>query len=84
MEANRDQDNMTDEKPPMADSVSDPGSVDPNRPIGFGEPGQAAAPGGEPVAPPGQEGGGGEVAPPGTAEGGNPDGPPAYHTQPPK
>jgi hypothetical protein len=59
-------------------------SVDPERTIPFGEPGQAASPGGEPVAPPGEEGGGEAVPPPGTKDAGNPDGPPAYHEQPPK
>ena len=43
-----------------------------------------AAPGGEPVAPPGEQAGDEEVPPPGTREGGNPEGPPAYHEQPPK
>jgi hypothetical protein len=58
--------------------------ADPHHPIPAGEPGHAAAPGGEPVAPPGEEGGGQPVPPPGTVEGDNPDGPPAYHEQPPK
>jgi hypothetical protein len=98
MDANRDQENngplrpqgidpqnVTDGgRPEMAEAVSEPGSVDMNRPIGFGEPGHGAAPGGEPVAPPGEEGGGQPVAPPGTADGGNPGGPPAFHEQPPK
>jgi hypothetical protein len=61
-----------------------PKKIDPQRTMPLGEPGQAAAPGGEPVAPPGEEGGGEAVAPPGTREGGNPDGPPAFHEQPPK
>jgi hypothetical protein len=59
-------------------------NMEPNRPIEFGEPGHGAAPGGEPVAAPGEEGGGQPVPPPGTIEGGNPDGPPAYHEQPKK
>ena len=71
-------------RPEMADAVTDPDSVDMNRPIGFGEPGHGAAPGGEPVAAPGEKGGGEPVPPPGTVEGGNPDGPPAFHEQPPK
>lgn len=71
-------------RPEMAEAIENPGSVDMERPIGFGEPGHGAAPGGEPVAPPGESGGGPEVAPPGTEEGGNEDGPPAYHRQPPK
>ena len=58
--------------------------VDPQSTIPFGEPGHAASPGGEPVAPPEDEGGGEPVPPPGTSEGGNPQGPPAYHEQPPK
>jgi hypothetical protein len=62
----------------------DPGAVDEHRPMPEGEPGQAAAPGGEPVAPPGEEGGGAPVPPPGTAEGGAPQGPPAAHEQPPR
>ena len=65
---------MTDEKQTM----------DPHETMPFGEPGQAAAPGGEPVAPPGEETDGEPVPPPGTKEGGYPDGPPAYHEQPPK
>lgn len=62
----------------------DDDSVDDERPIPFGEPGQAAAPGGEPVAAPGEDPGDREVPPPGTDEGGNPGGPPAFHEQPPK
>jgi hypothetical protein len=65
----------TDETPKMPD---------PERTIPFGEPGQAAAPGGEPIAAPGEESGGRPVAPPGTQEGGYEEGPPAYHEQPKK
>jgi hypothetical protein len=73
----------------MADHTDDrapenPQIVEPNRTIAFGEPGQAAAPGGEPVAAPGEESGGRPVAPPGTQEGGYEEGPPAYHEQPKK
>ena len=68
----------------MADAVSDPDSVDMNRPIGFGEAGHGAAPGGEPVAEPGDEPSAGSVPPPGTDQGGYTDGPPAFHEQPPK
>jgi hypothetical protein len=68
----------------MARSIEEPDSVDPHRPIPEGEPGQAGAPGGEPVAPPGEESGGRPVPPPGTAEGGAPQGPPASHEQPPR
>jgi hypothetical protein len=71
---------MTDER--MTDERDQ--TVDPHRTIPFGEPGQAASPGGEPVAEPGEEPGGEPVPPPGTQEGGNPAGPPAYHEQPPK
>ncbi|HZQ78967.1 MAG TPA: hypothetical protein VFE55_16650 [Acidimicrobiia bacterium] len=68
----------------MADTTNSAQNVpEPNRIIPEGEPGQAAAPGGEPVAPPGEQSGE-TVAPPGTKEGGNPDGPPAYHEQPKK
>ena len=62
----------------------DPDAVDEHRTMPFGEPGQAAAPGGEPVAPPGEEGGGAPVPPPGSAQGGAPEGPPAAHEQPPR
>ena len=69
----------------MTDKTSDkPAAADPDHPIPFGEPGQAAAPGGEPVAEPGEEAGGEPVPPPGTSEGGYPEGPPAHHEQPPK
>ena len=72
---------MTDKTP---DKPNTPDTADPDHPIAFGEPGQAAAPGGEPVAPPGEEGGGESVPPPGTKDGGYSDGPPAHHEQPPK
>jgi hypothetical protein len=57
---------------------------DPQRTIPLGEPGQAAAPGGEPVAAPDERPDDRPVAPPGTKEGGYPDGPPAHHRQPKK
>jgi hypothetical protein len=68
----------------MTDNTETQKITDPNRPIPEGEPGQAAAPGGEPVAAPGEPGDGRPVAPPGTQEGGYPDGPPAHHEQPKK
>ena len=68
----------------MAEQNETPNEPDPQRPIPFGEPGQAAVPGGEPVAEPGEDPGREPVPPPGTREGGNPDGPPAYHEQPKK
>ena len=69
----------------MAEQRDDtPKMPDPKRTIPMGEPGQAAAPGGEPVAAPGEEAGDRPVAPPGTKDGGYPKGPPAYHEQPKK
>ena len=70
----------------MADTTKDMRNEpdDANRIIPEGEPGQAAAPGGEPVAAPGEDGGQRPVAPPGTKEGGYSEGPPAYHEQPKK
>lgn len=68
----------------MAEQNETPNEPDPQRTIPFGEPGQAAVPGGEPVAEPGEAPDGLPVPPPGTREGGNPDGPPAYHEQPKK
>ena len=68
----------------MAEQNETPNEPDPQRTIPFGEPGQAAAPGGEPVAEPGEDPDAQPVPPPGTREGGNPDGPPAYHEQPKK
>ena len=68
----------------MAREVTDAESVDSHRPIPQDQPGGGAAPGGEPVAPPGQEGGGAAVPPPGSAEGGAPAGPPAAHEQVPR
>jgi hypothetical protein len=68
----------------MAEQTDTPNTPDPHRPMPLGEPGQAAAPGGEPVAEPGEEPDGRPVAPPGTREGGSPNGPPAYHEQPKK
>jgi hypothetical protein len=69
----------------MADKTPDaPEPADPHHPIAEGEPGQAAAPGGEPVAPPGEDGGGEAVPPPGTTDGGYSEGPPAHHEQAPK
>ena len=68
----------------MPEETETPKTPDPQRTMPLGEPGQAAAPGGEPVAAPGEETDDRPVAPPGTKEGGNPDGPPAYHEQPKK
>jgi hypothetical protein len=69
---------MTEQTPDSTESA------DPHHPIEFGEPGQAAAPGGEPVAAPGEEAGGEPVPPPGTSDAGYPEGPPAHHEQPKK
>jgi len=68
----------------MAEETDTPKTPDPHRMMPLGEPGQAAAPGGEPLAEPGEEPEGQPVPPPGTREGGSPNGPPAYHEQPEK
>jgi hypothetical protein len=57
---------------------------DPHRTAGDEEPGSGGAPGGEPLAVPGEPAPAGPVPPPGTAEGGTPAGPPAHHRQVPR
>ena len=75
---------MDDMTIPTDETPADKMDMGPNQTMPMGEPGQAAAPGGEPVAAPGEESGGRPVPPPGTKEGGYEDGPPAHHEQPKK
>ncbi|HVW31278.1 MAG TPA: hypothetical protein VHL53_01955 [Acidimicrobiia bacterium] len=75
---------MSDMTKPTEDNPADKIDMGPNQTMPEGQPGQAAAPGGEPVAAPGEQPDGRPVPPPGTKEGGYEDGPPAYQEQPKK
>ena len=75
---------MTDMTEPTEDNPADKIDMEPNRTMPMGQPGQAAAPGGEPVAAPGEDPDGRPVPPPGTKEGGYDEGPPAHQEQPKK